>query len=158
MASRLWRVASWAGSLAVESRREVGKGKLRSDQRGNAAPEWQAGILGWQSRVLVVACPLEGPVRPIAPRHLSYSYAYVCCLRDTHLTQSRPAFRLQVQKATSSRAAAAKRVRLVSNTINPLHLVIVNLICPLPDRKHALIEGIISYPIHFDARQPLSIS
>jgi hypothetical protein len=29
----------------------------------NAAPEWQAGKLGWYSRELVVACPLEGLVR-----------------------------------------------------------------------------------------------
>jgi len=29
----------------------------------NAAPEWQAGSMGWRSRVLVVACPLEGLVR-----------------------------------------------------------------------------------------------
>ena len=29
----------------------------------NAAPEWQAGRLGWRSKELVVACPLEGLVR-----------------------------------------------------------------------------------------------
>ena len=29
----------------------------------NAAPEWQAGRLGWLSRELVGACPLEGLVR-----------------------------------------------------------------------------------------------
>ena len=32
----------------------------------NAAPEWQAGSLGWRSRELVVACPLEGLVRSVA--------------------------------------------------------------------------------------------
>jgi hypothetical protein len=31
--------------------------------RSNAAPEWQAGSLGWRSRGLVEAYPLEGPVR-----------------------------------------------------------------------------------------------
>ncbi len=30
--------------------------------KNNAAPEWQARCLGWLSRVLVVACPLEGIV------------------------------------------------------------------------------------------------
>ena len=29
----------------------------------NAAPEWQAGSLGWRSRGLMEACPLEGLVR-----------------------------------------------------------------------------------------------
>ena len=28
----------------------------------NAAPEWQAGSMGWRRRELVVACPLEGLV------------------------------------------------------------------------------------------------
>jgi hypothetical protein len=31
----------------------------------NAAPEWQAGSLGWWSRDLVGACPLEGCVRSV---------------------------------------------------------------------------------------------
>ena len=30
--------------------------------QSNAAPEWQAGSLGWRSRGLMVACPLEGLV------------------------------------------------------------------------------------------------
>jgi hypothetical protein len=34
----------------------------------NAAPEWQAGRLGWRSRDLVVACPLEGLVRLLKRR------------------------------------------------------------------------------------------
>jgi hypothetical protein len=29
----------------------------------NAAPEWQARILRWRSREIMVACPLEGLVR-----------------------------------------------------------------------------------------------
>ena len=29
----------------------------------NAAPEWQAGSFGWRCKVLVMACPLEGPDR-----------------------------------------------------------------------------------------------
>jgi hypothetical protein len=29
----------------------------------NAAPEWQARSFGWQSKELIVACPLEGLVR-----------------------------------------------------------------------------------------------
>ena len=35
-----------------------------SHQHGlfNAAPEWQAGSLGWHSRKSTVACPLEGLV------------------------------------------------------------------------------------------------
>jgi hypothetical protein len=32
----------------------------------NAAPEWQARNLGWQSREGMVACPLEGLVRRVA--------------------------------------------------------------------------------------------
>ena len=32
----------------------------------NAAPEWQAGSLGWLSREDWVACPLEGLVRVLA--------------------------------------------------------------------------------------------
>ena len=32
----------------------------------NAAPDWQAEGLGWQSKVLVVACPLEVCVRSVA--------------------------------------------------------------------------------------------
>ena len=32
------------------------------DSLPNAAPEWQARCLGWLSRELVVACPLEGLV------------------------------------------------------------------------------------------------
>jgi hypothetical protein len=32
-------------------------------RRPNAAPEWQAEILGWRSKELVAACPLEGLVR-----------------------------------------------------------------------------------------------
>ncbi len=33
----------------------------------NAAPEWQAGNLRWRSQALLVACPLEGLVRNVAP-------------------------------------------------------------------------------------------
>lgn len=32
----------------------------------NAAPEWQARNLGWQSRERMVACPLEELVRRVA--------------------------------------------------------------------------------------------
>jgi hypothetical protein len=32
------------------------------DPMPNAAPEWQAKSVGWRSRKLVVACPLEGLV------------------------------------------------------------------------------------------------
>lgn len=32
-------------------------------EKANASPEWQAGSLGWRSRELMVACPLEGIVR-----------------------------------------------------------------------------------------------
>jgi hypothetical protein len=37
-----------------------------SSDPSNAAPEWQAGSIGWRSRELVVACPLEGLVRSVA--------------------------------------------------------------------------------------------
>ena len=37
---------------------------LRSCGPANAAPEWQVGSLGWWSRDLVGACPLEGIVMP----------------------------------------------------------------------------------------------
>ena len=33
---------------------------------GNAAPEWQARSIGWRSKKLAVACPLEGLVRSVA--------------------------------------------------------------------------------------------
>jgi len=35
----------------------------------NAAPEWQAGSLRWRSGELLVACPLEGLVRPLFYNH-----------------------------------------------------------------------------------------
>jgi hypothetical protein len=34
----------------------------------NAAPEWQAGSLGWRSNGLMVACPLKGRVLPLIKR------------------------------------------------------------------------------------------
>jgi hypothetical protein len=34
----------------------------------NAAPEWQARIFGRRSIELMVACPLEGPVRSVYPK------------------------------------------------------------------------------------------
>jgi hypothetical protein len=40
-----------------------GISKRRQDP-SNAAPEWQARRLGWRSRELKVACPLEGAVMP----------------------------------------------------------------------------------------------
>ena len=39
-------------------------------RHSNAVPEWQAGSLGWRSRELVGACPLEGLVRSV---YLLYS-------------------------------------------------------------------------------------
>jgi len=36
------------------------------EKRANAAPEWQAMRLGWLSRELMGACPLEGCVRSVA--------------------------------------------------------------------------------------------
>jgi hypothetical protein len=40
----------------------------------NAAPEWQAWRLGWRSRELLEACPLEGCVRSVAPQQTTSAH------------------------------------------------------------------------------------
>jgi hypothetical protein len=45
---------------------------MPSPYPSNAALEWQARCMGWHSRGLVVACPLEGLVRQSSIRNHSY--------------------------------------------------------------------------------------
>jgi hypothetical protein len=46
----------------------------------NAAPEWQARSLGWRSKELMVACPLEGLVRRVS---FHYTVSSFCITGQT---------------------------------------------------------------------------
>ena len=43
-----------------------------------AAPEWQASSLGWRSREIMVACPLEGLVRQLITEENYMDHVYNC--------------------------------------------------------------------------------
>ena len=63
-------VAIWARCESLRPSHSGSVAEKISDKkvtcRANAALEWQAGSLGWRSRELVEACPLEGLVRSVA--------------------------------------------------------------------------------------------
>ena len=52
----------------------------------NAALEWQVRSLGWRSRVIVAAWPLEGLVRSVASTQ--ETTADIGCIRNTHVTSA----------------------------------------------------------------------